>query len=121
MSRSVQNPKTLTPLIDMITPRAQFIKAKAQMKSSSYYLFWGIATIAVVAGQFYVGNGYRRMADTNDAISADINLLIEYLTVPQTRSGTGGFSKMPIIGSSDDYIIWEQTEPEERIRRQDIR
>ena len=121
MSRSVQNPKILTPLIDMITPRAQFIKAKAQMKSSSYYLFWGIATIAVVAGQFYVGNGYRRMADTNDAISADINLLIEYLMPrePQIRPGGGGLSNMPIIGSSDDWIIWEQTAPEQPIRQQD--
>ena len=32
------------------------------MKSSSYYLFWGIATVAVVAGQVYVGTGYRQMA-----------------------------------------------------------
>ena len=37
----------------------KFTKTKAQMKSSSYYLFWGIATIAVVAGQIYVGTGYR--------------------------------------------------------------
>ena len=36
-----------------------YIKTKAQMKSSSYYLFWGIATVAVVAGQVYVGTGYR--------------------------------------------------------------
>ena len=53
------------------------------MKSSSYYLFWGIATIAVVAGQIYVGTGYRRMAETGDAISADINLLVEVLTEPR--------------------------------------
>jgi len=52
-------------------------KLKHQVKSNKYYLFWGIATIAVVMGQFYVGNGFRRMADTNDTISADINLLIE--------------------------------------------
>ena len=52
-------------------------KLKHQVKSNKYYLFWGIATISVVVGQFYVGNGFRRMADTNDAISADINLLIE--------------------------------------------
>tara|TARA_Y100000592_G_scaffold93881_1_gene157755 strand:+ start:415 stop:651 length:237 start_codon:yes stop_codon:yes gene_type:complete len=52
-------------------------KLKHQVKSNKYYLFWGIATIAVVIGQFYVGNGFRRMADTNDTISADINLLIE--------------------------------------------
>ena len=61
----------------------KFTKTKAQMKSSSYYLFWGIATIAVVAGQIYVGTGYRRMAETGDAISADINLLVEVLTEPR--------------------------------------
>ena len=62
---------------------SNFTKTKAQMKSSSYYLFWGIATIAVVAGQIYVGTGYRRMAETGDAISADINLLVEVLTEPR--------------------------------------
>ena len=56
------------------------------MKSSSYYLFWGIATIAVVAGQIYVGTGYRRMSETGDAISADINLLVEVLTTPSPRT-----------------------------------
>ena len=56
------------------------------MKSSSYYLFWGIATIAVVAGQIYVGTGYRRMSETGDAISADINLLVEGLTMPKPRT-----------------------------------
>ena len=68
----------------MITmTKSTFTKRKAQMKSSSYYLFWGIATIAVVAGQIYVGTGYRRMAETGDAISADINLLVEVLTEPR--------------------------------------
>ena len=35
------------------------VKKLAQMKSSHYYIFWGIATAAVVAGQLYVGSGYR--------------------------------------------------------------
>ena len=71
----------------MITmTKSTFTKRKAQMKSSSYYLFWGIATIAVVAGQIYVGTGYRRMAETGDAISADINLLVEVLTTPSPRT-----------------------------------
>ena len=62
-------------------------KLRAQVKSRFYYLFWGAATISVFAGQIYVGNGFRRMADTNDAISADINLLIENITfaVPDQR------------------------------------
>ena len=33
-----------------------------QMKSNLYYIFWGIATVSVVAGQIYVGSGYREMA-----------------------------------------------------------
>ena len=71
-----------------------------QKKSRTYYYFWGIATIAVVVGQIYVGNGFRRMADSADGISADINLLVEVLTMPSPRTMpvspkiTGG---MPII------------------------
>jgi len=33
-----------------------------QMKSNLYYIFWGIATASVVAGQVYVGTGYREMS-----------------------------------------------------------
>jgi len=39
-------------------------KLKAQVKSRFYYVFWGAATVAVVAGQLYVGTGYRMMADS---------------------------------------------------------
>ena len=62
---------------------SNFTKTKAQMKSNMYYVFWGACTIAVMAGQIYVGTGYRRMAETGDAISADINLLVEVLTEPR--------------------------------------
>ena len=37
-------------------------KVRAQVKSRFYYLFWGIATSSVVAGQLYVGSGYRMFA-----------------------------------------------------------
>ena len=37
-------------------------KIRHQMKSRFYYLFWGAATVAVVAGQLYVGTSYRSMA-----------------------------------------------------------
>ena len=37
-------------------------KVRAQVKSRFYYLFWGIATFSVVAGQLYVGSGYRMFA-----------------------------------------------------------
>ncbi|BCV00081.1 MAG: hypothetical protein CM15mV32_0760 [Caudoviricetes sp.] len=35
-----------------------------QVKSSRYYIFWGAATVAVMAGQIYVGNGYRKMSES---------------------------------------------------------
>ena len=57
-------------------------KLRAQVKSRFYYLFWGAATVSVFAGQLFVGCGFRRMAESNDAISADINLLVEVLTAP---------------------------------------
>ena len=41
-------------------------KIRAQMKSRFYYWFWGAATVTVVAGQFYVGSGYRQMARSLD-------------------------------------------------------
>ena len=37
-------------------------KVRNQVKSRFYYLFWGIATFSVVAGQVYVGSGYRGFA-----------------------------------------------------------
>ena len=69
----------------MTTMTKSYTKLKHQVKSNMYYIFWGAATVAVMSGQIYIGNGYRRMADTNDAISADINLLVEVLTMPSPR------------------------------------
>ena len=65
-----------------------------QKKSRTYYYFWGLATIAVISGQFYVGSGYRRMSESMDAISADINLLVEVLMEPSPRT-------MPVIPKSN--------------------
>ncbi len=45
-------------------------KKRHQVKSRWYYVFWGIATISVVAGQIYVGSGYHRMA-------SKINLILD--------------------------------------------
>ena len=41
----------------------KLVKQRAQVKSRFYYLFWGIATVSVVAGQLYVGSGYRAYAN----------------------------------------------------------
>ena len=39
-------------------------KLRAQIKSNAYYIFWGAATIAVIAGQVYIGIGYRLMTQS---------------------------------------------------------
>ena len=39
-------------------------KLRAQVKSRWYYIFWGTATVTVFVGQMYVGNGFRRMAES---------------------------------------------------------
>ncbi len=39
-------------------------KIKAQIKSNAYYIFWGAATVAVIAGQVYIGIGYRLMTQS---------------------------------------------------------
>ena len=43
-------------------------KVRNQVKSRFYYLFWGIATFSVVAGQLYVGSGYRMFAQSLNRI-----------------------------------------------------
>ena len=43
-------------------------KVRNQVKSRFYYLFWGIATFSVVAGQLYVGSGYSMFAGSLNRI-----------------------------------------------------
>tara|TARA_E500000331_G_scaffold349270_1_gene392207 strand:- start:497 stop:631 length:135 start_codon:yes stop_codon:yes gene_type:complete len=38
-------------------------KVRNQVKSRFYYLFWGIATFSVVAGQLYVGQVIECLQD----------------------------------------------------------
>jgi len=43
-------------------------KQRHQIKSRWYYIFWGTATVAVCAGQIFVGSGFRRMAESLDNV-----------------------------------------------------
>ena len=52
-------------------------KVRNQVKSRFYYLFWGLATASVFAGQLYVGSGYRQMARSFNRIMDAIVLEIE--------------------------------------------
>ena len=49
-------------------------KARNQVKSRFYYLFWGIATASVVLGQLYVGSGYRGFARSLNRIFDTIEI-----------------------------------------------
>mgnify|MGYP003137113069 FL=1 len=60
---------------------------KHQIKSGWYYIFWGIMAASVVAGQLYVGKGYRQLSnsmekiilegDTKDCQTSNWRLLVE--------------------------------------------
>ena len=52
-------------------------KQKAQVKSKFYYIFWGLATVSVFAGQLYVGAGYRQMSRSFNRIMDAIVVEVE--------------------------------------------
>ena len=66
-------------------------KLKHQVKSSRYYIFWGAATVAVMAGQIYVGNGYRGMSQSVKDLTEIIEIKMEYDLLKNSMR------KMPII------------------------
>ena len=43
-------------------------KKRHQVKSQWYYIFWGTCTVAVCAGQLFVGSGFRRMAESFESV-----------------------------------------------------
>lgn len=56
-----------------------------QIKSHWYYYFWGSATVAVIAGQIYVGLGYREMAEATK--STDIRVSCDIPVIPYVEFG----------------------------------
>ena len=66
-------------------------KIKHQIKSGKYYIFWGAATIAVMAGQIYVGNGYRTMSESVEDLTKMVEMKFEYDLLKNSMR------KMPVI------------------------
>ena len=64
-------------------------KLKHQVKSNKYYLFWGAATIAVMAGQIYVGNGYRGMSESVKDLTEMIEIKLEMELLEKKRNPYG--------------------------------
>ena len=66
-------------------------KLKHQVKSNMYYIFWGACTFAVMAGQIYVGTGYRSMSKSLDT------LVDAYVNRPRVMPVPNRDYEMPII------------------------
>ena len=69
-------------------------KVKHQIKSGKYYVFWGACTLAVMAGQIYVGAGYRGMSESVRDLTEIIEIQIE---LEEIRKGRFSDLPMPII------------------------
>ena len=80
-------------------------KLKHQVKSNMYYIFWGACTVAVMAGQIYVGAGYNRMSRSVRDLTEAIVIKMEW---EELRRGTGESPFMPMV-DPDGYIIWLET------------
>ena len=62
-------------------------KVKHQIKSGKYYIFWGACTIAVMAGQIYVGAGYRSMSQEVKDLTEMVEIKIEMDLLEKKRGG----------------------------------
>ena len=63
-------------------------KLKHQVKSNKYYIFWGACTVAVMAGQIFVGAGYQSMSQSVKDLTETITIKMEWdeLNRNQNRS-----------------------------------
>ena len=68
--------------------KSTFAKTKAQIKSYQYYIFWGACTVAVMAGQIFVGAGYQSMSNSVKDLTEMIEIKMEWeeLNRGQNRS-----------------------------------
>lgn len=98
-------------------------KLRNQVKSGFYYLFWGVATCSVVAGQVYVGTSHRKLSTSLDAwFDKTISIMIQkrlmrepeprgyYMPTPRPedyeKPDDSGVQFLKDL-DPDDYVIWE--------------
>ena len=62
-------------------------KLRNQLKSNMYYIFWGACTIAVMAGQIYVGVGYEKMSESVKDLTEMIEIKIELEELRKIKGG----------------------------------
>ena len=85
--------------------KSTFAKTKAQIKSYQYYIFWGACTVAVMAGQIFVGAGYQSMSNSVKDLTEMIEIKMEWEEL--RRRGTGPYIPMREMIDSYYYIFLE--------------
>ena len=60
-----------------MTKKQKLERQRHQVKSQFYYIFWGAATVSVLAGQILVGSGFRRMSKSLDRIVNTVVIELE--------------------------------------------
>ena len=81
-------------------------KLRAQVKSRWYYIFWGTATVAVCAGQLFVGSGFRRMAESFESV-LDSPIQLDF-GIPRYRH--------PMLAPEyEEDNLWHPTNPPQSI------
>ena len=80
--------------------KSTFAKTKAQIKSYQYYLFWGACTIAVMAGQIFVGAGYQSMSNSVKDLTEIIEVKMEWEELNRELDRRRG-SQSPYMPMSD--------------------
>ena len=81
-------------------------KLRAQVKSRWYYIFWGTATVAVCAGQLFVGSGFRRMAESLDRV-LDAPIRVD-VGIPVPRHPM-------MVPDYEEEGLWHPTDPPQKI------
>ena len=81
-------------------------KKRHQVKSQWYYIFWGTCTVAVCAGQLFMGNGFRRMAESFESV-LDSPIQLDF-GIPRYRHPM-------MVPDYEDEGLWHPTDPPQRI------
>ena len=89
-----------------MTSKEKKAKQRHQIKSRWYYIFWGTATVAVCAGQVFVGSGFRRMAESFDSV-LDSPIQLDF-GIPRYRHPM-------LVPEYEEEGLWHPTDPPQRI------
>ena len=81
-------------------------KKRHQVKSLWYYIFWGTCTVAVCAGQLFVGNGFRRMAESFERV-LDSPIQLDF-GIPRRH-------RMVVPDKWEEEGLYHPTDPPQRI------